>query len=633
MLKAMTTLPASTLIARAAETASQSPITTPQRTFVQRDVLVPMRDGVNLAADIHRPMGGGKPREAKLPVILVRTSYNKEIYARDFIDFFVKHDYVVVIQDVRGRYKSEGSFYHGVHEALDGYDTIEWVAQQPWCDGKVGMTGLSYLAAVQQAAACTDPPHLASIFHVQAPANYYQNGFRHGGAFLMYTVSIALMMLSSTKEYWGNPVLAKGAESARKKHLDWLAAMPLKKGLTPLSLADPDNEQWFFDMMTHTVYDDFWKKVALWQPVEFFDKYKDIPSYYVGGWYDLYREESFYTTLSKRKRGPIKLLMGPWLHGGIGPRPYTYSGDVDFGPKAKIDNEEYYLLQLRWFDQTLKDKKTGTDEDPPVKIFVMGGGDGRKNRDGRLNHGGSWRLEKDWPLPRARNTKFYFRGDGLLTTSEPEKNDESTSYIYDPANPVPTIGGTSYFNPQETPYVPSGAYDQRENPEYFGCKTNLPLSARHDVLVFMTSPLAKDTEMTGPIMVKLWASSSAVDTDFTAKLIDGYPPSEDYPEGYAMNLSDSILRARFRNSFEKTEMMKPGDIYEFNIDMPPTSNLFQKGHRIVVHVSSSNYPAYDPNPNTGEPYFQGGRRMAAENRIYHDASHPSHLVLPIIAAD
>jgi putative CocE/NonD family hydrolase len=441
---------------------------------------------------------------------------------------------------------------------------------------------------------------------------------------------VAFMMLGSTKDYWNDPVLAKDVDGARNRHFEWLGAMPLKKGLTPLSLTDPDNERWFFDMLTHAKYDDFWKKVPLWQPVEYFDKYKDIPSYYVGGWYDVYREESFYTALSKRKKGPIKLLIGPWLHGGFG-NGQTYSGDIDFGPEANTLSRDYFEVQLRWFDQTLKGRNTGVFEEPPIKIFVMGGGDGHKNRNGRLNHGGRWRMEKNWPLTRAKNTEYYFHGDGTLSTSR-LGDEEPSVYLFNPANPVPTIGGSSYFydSVDNPPYVPMGAYDQRENPDYFGCKTNLPLSARHDVLVFRTPTLEEDTELTVPLFTKLWVSSSAVDTDFTAKLIDFYPPTEDYPEGYAMNLSDSILRMQYRESFEGPTLMKPGEIYPITIDMPPTSNLFKKGHRIVVHLSSSNYPTYDPNPNTGDPYFMGVNRVTAENRIYHDAAHPSHILLPVV---
>ena len=600
--------------------------------FVERDVPVEMRDGEKLIADVYRPARSGEPVEGRFPVILIRTSYNKD-NAQKQLDYesFVRWGYVVVIQDVRGRYKSGGSHYHGVAEAEDGYDTIEWIALRPWSNGRVGMTGISYLGAVQAAAAAINPPHLASVFHVKAPANYYQNGFRHHGTFLMYTLPIAFMWAESSKLALEDPVLRKAAHDPWKKSSEWLSRMPLKRGLTPFS-SDAETERWFFDVMTETDYSDFWKKVPLWQPEEFFDDYKDIPGYYVAGWYDLYREEVFYTGLSKRKQSRIKLLMGPWTHMDWN----RYAGEVDFGQAAEMSYDEYNAVQRNWFDATLRDRKTGSLTEPPVKIFVMGGGDGRRNSDGRLNHGGRWRIENDWPLPRTRYTKYYFHAGGTLSTARPG-DEAASSFVYDPKNPVPTVGGTSYFlsdrSELKAPFVPFGPYDQRENPEYFGCNSNLPLAARADVLVFMTSPLAADTEVTGPISVRLWASSSAVDTDFTAKLIDVHPPNEDYPEGFAMNLSDSILRMRYRNGFEKAELMTPGEVYEFVIDMPPTSNLFRKAHRIRVDISSSNYPAYDPNPNTGDPYMMGGKIVIAENSIHVDTQHPSHIVLPVIPLD
>ncbi|MDE0436155.1 MAG: CocE/NonD family hydrolase [Bryobacterales bacterium] len=600
--------------------------------FVERDVPVEMRDGVKLVADVHRPARRGVPVEDRFPVILIRTSYNKD-NAQKQLDYesFVRWGYVVVIQDVRGRYKSGGSHYHGVAEAEDGYDTIEWIALRPWSNGRVGMTGISYLGAVQAAAAAINPPHLASVFHVKAPANYYQNGFRHHGTFLMHTLPIAFMLAGSSKLALEDPVLRKAAHDPWRKSSEWLSRMPLKRGLTPFS-PDAETERWFFDVMTETDYSDFWKKVPLWQPEEFFDDYKDIPGYYVAGWYDLYREEVFYTGLSKRKKSRIKLLMGPWTHMDWN----RYAGEVDFGRDAEMSYDAYNAAQRNWFDATLRDRKTGSLTEPPVKIFVMGGGDGRRNSDGRLNHGGRWRIENDWPLPRTRYTNYYFHSGGTLSTTRPG-DEAASSFVYDPKNPVPTVGGTSYFLSDRSeltaPFVPFGPYDQRENPEYFGCNTNLPLAARSDVLVFMTAPLAADTEVTGPISVRLWASSSAVDTDFTAKLIDVHPPNEDYPEGFAMNLSDSILRMRYRNGFEKAELMTPGEVYEFVIDMPPTSNLFRKGHRIRVDISSSNYPAYDPNPNTGGPYMMGGKSVIAENSIHVDTQHPSHIVLPVIPLD
>jgi predicted acyl esterase len=267
----------------------------------------------------------------------------------------------------------------------------------------------------------------------------------------------------------------------------------------------------------------------------------------------------------------------------------------------------------------------------------MGGGDGTKTAAGKLHHGGTWSHEQEWPLARADYRAFYFHRGGLLSTELPAAGEARSSYVYDPRNPVPTIGGTSYFprgRNAETGrwnlFVPYGPHDQRERPEYFGCTTSLPLSSRHDVLAFETPPLVEDIEVTGPLTVKLWVTSSAVDTDFTAKLIDVHPASLDYPDGYAMNLADGIIRARYRNGFERAELLEPDKVYAITFTLFPTSNLFKAGHRIRVDLSSSNYPTYDPNPNTGDASMVGGRGQVAENCIYHDAEHPSHIVLPII---
>ena len=359
------------------------------------------------------------------------------------------------------------------------------------------------------------------------------------------------------------------------------------------------------------------------------------PGYYVGGWYDLYRENEFYSTLAPRKKGPIKLLMGPWAHGTYGS---STLGDVDFGPEAALTGSAQLELQLRWFDQTLKGSDTGIYSEPPVRIFVMGGGDGRKDGAGRLRHGGHWSSESSWPLANTQFTPYYLHDKNSLSANAPTEANSASSYFYDPMDPVPTVGGASYYfiYPDRSPtdprrwYVPYGPQDQRESPACLFCKTTLPLAARQDVLVFETAPLERDVEVTGPLTIKLWISSSAVDTDFTAKLIDVQPPNEDYPEGYAMNLADGILRTHYRNGFDKPEMMKPGEVYELTIPMFATSNLFQKGHRIRVDVSSSDYPAYDPNPNTGDPYMMGHHNIVAKNVIYHDKDRPSQIILPII---
>jgi putative CocE/NonD family hydrolase len=607
--------------------------------LIERDVRIPMRDGVELLADVYHPGKDGKPVEGRWPVILVRTSYNKEVRPVSFIpnqDYFVERGYVFVIEDVRGRYKSTGRFYHGIYEEKDGFDTIEWIAKQPWCNGKIGMTGVSYLAAVQQAAAVSGTTHLSSMFHIQAPLSYYQNGVRRGGAFIQMVVPIAFLFASTSREANEDPVLKKALTDAAMKGPEWFKRWPFDRGKTSLSRV-PEDERFLIDTWVHPDYDNYWKDTALWEPNLRIDRWADVPAQYVGGWYDLYRENEFYSTLAPLKKSPIRLLMGPWAHGTYGS---STLGDVDFGPEAALSSATQLELQLRWFDQTLKGLDTGILSDPPVRIFVMGGGDGRRGGAGRLRHGGHWRSESTWPLPDTKFTDYYLHDSNSLSPAAPTESESANSYFYDPKDPVPTVGGASYYfiYPDRNPtdprrwYVPYGPQDQRESlSTCLFCKTNLPLSARQDVLVFQTAPLDRDVEVTGPLTMKLWISSSAVDTDFTAKLIDVYPPSEDYPDGYAMNLADGILRTHYRNGFEKREMMKPGEVYPLTIPMFATANLFQKGHRIRVDISSSDYPAYDPNPNTGDPYMTGNHSVEARNTVYHDKARPSHIILPIIS--
>jgi len=284
-------------------------------------------------------------------------------------------------------------------------------------------------------------------------------------------------------------------------------------------------------------------------------------------------------------------------------------------------------LRLRWYDRWLKNIQNGVEGDAPVKVFVMGGGSEAKVAEGRHMHGGFWRDEKEWPLARTKFTPYYLHADGTLDPTKPAETQSRTAFDFDPYNPVPTIGGNISSGDG---IMLQGAWDQKCGGHIWNCNNSLPLSARRDVLVFMTQPLDKDVEVTGPIDVKLWASSSAVDTDFTAKLIDVHPPSPDFPGGIDMNIEDGIIRARFRNSLEKQELMKQGTVYEFTIQLYPTSNVFKAGHRIRLDISSSNFPRFDPNPNTGEPLNRHRRMVTATNTIYHDGTHASHIVLPVI---
>jgi putative CocE/NonD family hydrolase len=304
---------------------------------------------------------------------------------------------------------------------------------------------------------------------------------------------------------------------------------------------------------------------------------------------------------------------------------------VDFGPHAVLDGNlapDFLSLRRRWFDRWLRDVDNGVDREPPVKLFVMGGGSGRRNAAGRLDHGGAWRAESDWPIPDTRWTPYYLGPGGLLATEAPRARRDFVEYRYDPRDPVPTIGGTVTSG---QPVMVGGAFDQREAARFFGSREPYrPLADRSDVLVFQTPPLEEAVELTGPIRVELWISSSAPDTDFTAKLIDVYPASADYPDGFAMNLTDGILRVRYRDSWEHPALMTPGEVYRIRIDAFPTSNRFARGHRIRLDISSSNFPHFDANPNTGEPEGRATRVAVARNRVYLEAGRPSHAILPVI---
>jgi predicted acyl esterase len=326
-------------------------------------------------------------------------------------------------------------------------------------------------------------------------------------------------------------------------------------------------------------------------------------------------------------------------------------GDVDFGPAAHWGDAVYNQERLRWFDRWLKDRPTGIADDPPVRIFVMGGGDGRRSAEGHLRHGGAWRSEREWPLARTRYTTFYLQPGGGLSNELPPADALPVRFRHDPERPVPTIGGAvtgfyelvpptpgmnlAYLTPraQMRSIVQDGPSHQKEEPGILATRPpHPPLAARSDVLVFQTAPLAEDVEITGPIRVKLWIASSAVDTDFTAKLLDVYPSSVDYPSGYHLNLVDSIIRTRYRDSWEKEELMRPGEVYAVQISLPPTSNLFKAGHRIRLDVASSNFPRFDVNPNTGEPVGRHTHSIVALNTVYLDRARPSQVILPIIPA-
>jgi hypothetical protein len=602
--------------------AAQNPTIDPGLYALEKDVMVPMRDGVRLATDLYFPAREGARLEGQFPAILERTPYDRNRSGSSWAPYYASRGYVAIAQDTRGRYHSEGVWHMMTDDVADGFDTASWIVKQPWSDGGFGTLGTSYPGGTQHALALSNPPGLKAMVPVDAVANAGYFGMRNGGAFeLRFMNWIFTIGAPRGSRAARDPATRAALEEAAKNVRQYLLSLPMRKGMTPIRLA-PEYEEWLVWAMSHGQNDAYWKQPGF-GVVDQVARYKDIPVYLIGGWYDSWGRQTTmsYMALAKHHKSPQKMILGPWIHGA---HAASAHGQADFGPEAAINGLQF---RLRWYDRWLKDTPNGVENEAPVKIFVMGGGSEVKTASGRHLHGGVWREEKEWPLARTRFTPYYLRADGRLTPDKPIQPRSSTSYDFDPHNPVPTIGGNISSG---TGILLQGAWDQKCGEHVWNCKDALPLSARRDVLVFMSPPLGEDVEVTGPIDVKLWASSTALDTDFTAKLIDVHPPSLDFPAGIDMNLEDGIIRARFRNSLEKQELMKPGAIYQFTIQLYPTSNLFKAGHRIRLDISSSNFPRFDVNPNTGEPLNAHRRMITATNTIYHDAAHPSHLILPII---
>jgi len=589
---------------------------------VQKNVMVPMRDGVKLATDIYLPPFAEGAEQPKLPTILARLPYGKS-GRRGEGNYFASHGYAYVAQDTRGRFASEGVWHMLTDDGPDGVDTAAWIGKQPWSNAKIGMIGTSYYGGTQHAMAMAQAPELKTVIPVDAMCNMGYASMRNGGAFELRFWNWIYNVTSRGSRQARDPATAAVLREMSNRRRDYLPHLPLRRGTTPLKLT-PEYEEWLVEAMKHGGNDDFWKQNNI---LDYTSQYKDIPVYLVGGWYDSWASNTTatYRALTKAIRGPVYLIMGPWVHNA---QSRSSHGQVTFGKDAGMRNALGWRLQ--WYDHWLKgiDNKVGKEAPfaTRVRIFVMGTGDGTK-QGGKLNHGGSWRDEHEWPLARTRYTKLFLHQAGRLATVAPTERRSTTSFTFDPRNPVPTIGGNISSG---NGLLTVGAYDQRGGGHIWNWRQPIPLSARNDVVVFQSEPLAADTEVTGEIEVKLWASSSAVDTDFTAKLLDVYPPSPDYPGGFDLNIGDGIIRARFRESLTREKLMKPGEVYPFTIKLYPTSNVFKKGHRIRVDISSSNFPRFDVNPNTGEPLNDHRRTLTAINTIRHSRRYPSHIVLPII---
>lgn len=565
---------------------------------VERNVAIPMRDGTTLYGDVYRPAGPGP-----YPALLTRTPYDKAVRgATPFVLRAATAGYAVVVQDVRGRFTSEGDFQAFVNERQDGYDTIDWLAGQPWCNGNVGMFGGSYVGMTQWQAALSGHEALKAIVPYVTASNYHDGWAYQGGAFqLQFNYSWALSVLCVDAVVRATGRLSEAHEGLLAAVDDMTAGFGVLPHDSNAFLRDymPSYQTW----LDHPTYDEFWEALDVEKGYERIQ----AAALNFGGWHDIFQKGTLENFKGARARGgseaarDSRLIIGPWNHGGmVNGNPI---GSYDFGSfstGAYLDSDG---LHLAWYDRWLRGQESAFDDQPPARVFVMGAG--------------RWRNLDAWPVPQAEQQEWFFhsagsanslRGNGTLNR-EPPSSEPPDSYVYNPLNPVPTCGGGLCCN---NVFSLGGAYDQRGVEE------------REDVLVYTSEPLEAPLEVTGPITVTLYASSSALDTDFTAKLVDVAPC------GYARNLTDGILRARYRESMSDPSPITPGEVIRYEIDLWSTSNEFQPGHRIRVEISSSNFPRFDRNPNTGELPGRTTEMASALQTVHHSTEYPSRIVLPVI---
>jgi putative CocE/NonD family hydrolase len=630
----------------------------PERGIVlSKDVPVTMRDGIRLATDLYRPASGGELVPGRWPTIVCITPYDKtERRYTEIADFFVPRGYAVVLQDLRDRHRSEGTgeYFHSAtpHTGEDAYDTIEWIAAQSWSNGRTGMVGSSYAAIVQVRAALERPPHLTAFWPDAVPTNVFHNQTREGGAMQLHMFWALYIHAADAQDVTGDPERQEEVwdDLRNLKQLMW--GWPHRKGELALRHV-PALDETLENYTTRGAYDEWWAdKVNDY--TRFWPDHADIPMTISTGWFDAFphADTEYFTAMTARNDAPQRVVVGPWSHVGMR-GDATWTLDVDFGEASRWGVQRYFAEQLEFFDRWLPDDAPGQPAgEAPVRIFVMGGGSGRKTELGKLDHGGRWREEREWPLSRARETTLYLHADGSLSAESPEAGGAARRFAYDPEDPVPTIGGSfcavGEFPDESSDIEPMwarllnpalrlrnimtpGPADQKESAAYFTAREPYRrLSERADVLVYQTEPLDEPVEVTGRATVELWIASSAVDTDFTAKLIDVYPPNEDYSEGYDMLVNDSVIRTRYRDGWDREMLMEPGTPYRVTIRLPPTSNLFAAGHRIRLDVSSSNFPRLERNPNTGEPIGRHTHTVVADQTVFSDAERPSRIVLPVV---
>jgi len=550
---------------------------------VRTEVKIPMRDGVELSANIFLPKARGR-----FPVILIRSPYGKGDEKNGDGLFYAGRGYVVVSQDCRGKGSSQGQWEPFVNERSDGRDTQKWLLEQSWCNGSIGTAGGSYVGFTQWISAPNAGDHLKAMFSVVPLIDTYGDGVYIDGAF-----NLALMM------GWGSLVAMRPEEQVAMYtwgEQDWI------KAFRTLPLGEWDRAlgrkvQYLRDWVAHPHFDEYWAARGVrnqWQDIT-------VPICAVGGWYDIFSRSVFENINAVRAKSRSQdarkhqhLVIGPWGH-GISQDGKV--GDLNFGKESVINLRE---MEMEWFDCWLKGDETGIEAWPAFRIFVMG-----RNQ---------WRDEQQWPLERTEYTPYYFHskgsantagGDGKLAPAKPSE-EPGDEFVYDPNDPVPTAGGCNLVG------CPAGPRDQSQ------------VEKRNDVLVFTSETLKTELEVTGPVKVILYAASTAKDTDFTAKLLDVHP------DGRPFNLCDGIVRASRRDSKNEPSLIQPGEVYRYEIDLWVTSNAFLPGHKIRIEISSSNFPRFDRNLNTGEPFGTGSEFINATQTIYHDNERPSHVLLPVI---
>ncbi len=560
---------------------------------VMKNIMVPMNDGVKLATDIYTPenMTTG-------PVLIARTPYNKD-FMDEHVMKFAEHGYIVIVQDVRGRYSSEGKFNPHAHEKEDGLTNIQWINAQKWCNGHIGTFGASYLGGTQWLTAVNNPEGLDAMITEVTFDDTYEGMTYQSGAKILHDLRWAAASIIPD-------AVRRAEEETGIKETRPLPDVDTVLEALPMA-AHPmmdDYGLFYKEWLANNTQGDYWKKTA---PNQGYDNVH-VPVLNISGWYDIFVPSTLRNYMGMKKEGPTEevrnnqyLIMGPWTH-------MNFTGvfpEIDYGEQASSLNMGLMDIKLRWYDKWMK----GLDVVPMpthVKVFVMGA-----NR---------WQDEEDWPIPRTEYKPYYIdskgkanssSGDGRLSTTEPvsSNNEHVDTYTYDPLEPTPTVGGQVILPGENA----MGPRDQQE------------MEKRSDVLVYTTEPLDKDVEVIGPVTMHLYASTKTLDTDFTAKLVDVNP------DGRAFLLTDGIVRGRFREGTDEEVLLTPDTVYEFVIDMGATANLFKKGHQIRLEIASANFPKFNRNSNTGGdiPNEKAEEYRTTINSVYHSKLYPSKLILPI----